>query len=66
MFVEQGSVHGQERVVAAVFDGTFAMAVDENGALLCLGVRDAADVDKGFDDIVERVNIVVVQHEVAT
>ena len=46
LFVEEGSVHGEEGFVAAVLDGAFAVAVDEDGALLGLGVRDAADVDE--------------------
>ena len=46
LFVEEGSVHGEEGFVAAVLDGAFAVTVDEDGALLGLGVRDAADVDE--------------------
>lgn len=65
LFVEQGGVHGQEGVVATVFDGAFAVAVDEDGALLGLLVGDAADVDKRFDDVVEGVDVVVVEDEAA-
>ena len=62
LLVEQGGVHGEEGFVAAVLDGAFAVAVDEDGALLGLGVRDAADVDEGLDDVVEGVYVVVVKH----
>lgn len=66
MFVEKGCVHGEEGVVAAVFDGAFAMAVDEDGALLSLGIGDATDVDEGFYDVVEGVDVVVVEDEAAS
>ena len=49
-----------------MFDGAFAVAVDDDGALLGLGGGDAADVDEGFDDIVEGVHIVVVEHQAAS
>ena len=65
LFVEQGGVHGEEGVVTAVFDGAFALAVDKDGALFGLGIADAADVDKGFDYIVEGMDVVVVENEVA-
>ena len=65
LFVEQGCVHGQKGVVAAVFDGTFAMTVDEDGTLFGLSVRYATDINECFDDVVESVNIVVVQNKVA-
>ena len=65
LFVEECGVHGKEGVVAAVFYGAFAVAVDKDGALLGLGVGDAANVDEGFDDVVEGVDIVVVEDEVA-
>ena len=58
-------MHGQEVVVAAVLDGAFAVAVDKNGALLGLCIGDAASVHKRFDDVVEGVDVVVVQHEAA-
>ena len=44
LLVEQGGVHGQEGFVAPMFDGAFAVAVDEDSALLGLGGADAADV----------------------
>ena len=66
LFVEEGSVHGEEGFVAAVLDGAFAVAVDEDGALFRLFGGMAADVDQGFDDIVEGVDIVVPQHKAAS
>ncbi len=63
LLVEQGGVHGQEGLVAAVLDGAFAVAVHQDGTLLCLRDADAADVDEGLDDIVEGVHVVVVQHK---
>jgi len=65
LLVEQGGVHGEEGVVAPVFYGAFAVAVDEDGALFGLLVGDAADVDERFDDVVEGVYVVVVQYEAA-
>lgn len=65
LFVEQSCVHGKEGVVTAVFDGTFSMAVDKYGALLGLGIGYAADVDECFDYIVEGVDIVIVQNQIA-
>ena len=65
LLVQQGSVHGQEVVVAAMFYGTLAVAVDQNGALLGLGIGDAADVDQRLDDVVEGVDIVVVEYQAA-
>lgn len=65
LFVEQSCVHGKEGVVTAVFDGTFSMAVDQDGALLGLGIGYAADVDERFDYIVEGVDIVIVQNQIA-
>lgn len=59
-------MHGEEGVVAAVFDGAFAVAVDEDGALLSLGIGDTTDVDEGFDDVVESVDVVVVEDEAAS
>ena len=66
LFVEQRGVHGEQLFVAAVFDGAFAASVDDDGALFCLFVGVAADVDKGFDDIIESVHVVVVEHQLAT
>ena len=36
LFVEQGCMHGQECLIVAVFDSAFAMAMNQNGALLGL------------------------------
>ena len=65
LLVEQGGVHGQECLIVAVFDGAFAVAMNQNGALLSLGGADAADVDKSFNDIVEGVYVVVVEYQTA-
>ena len=65
LFVEQGGMHGQECLIVAVFDSAFAMAMNQNGALLGLGGADAADVDKSFNDIVEGVYVVVVEYQTA-
>ena len=46
-------MHGEKFVVGTVFDGAFAMAMDKDGTLLGLLGSVAADVDEGFDDIVE-------------
>lgn len=59
-------MHGEEGVVAAVFDRAFAVAVDEDGTLLSLGIGDTTDVDEGFDDVVEGVDVVVVEDEAAS
>ena len=59
-------MHGEEGVVASVFDRAFAVAVDEDGALLSLGIGDTTDVDEGFDDVVESMDIIVVKHKVAS
>ena len=48
-----------------MFDGTFAVAMDEDGALLSLGIGDTTDVDEGFDYVVEGVDIVVVEYQAA-
>ena len=66
MFVEQGGVHGQKSVVASMLDGAFAVAVYKDGALLGLGIGDAADVHECFDDVVESMDIIVVKHKVAS
>ena len=58
-------MHGEEGVVASVFDRAFAVAVDEDGALLSLGIGDTTDVDEGFDYVVEGVDVVVPQHQLA-
>jgi hypothetical protein len=65
LFVEQCGVHGEKFVVGTVFDGAFAMAMDKDGTLLSLLGSVAADVDEGFDDIVEGVDIIVVEHHTA-
>jgi acyl-coenzyme A thioesterase PaaI-like protein len=36
LLVEQGGVHGEEGLIVAVFDSAFAMAMNQNGALLGL------------------------------
>ena len=59
-------MHGEEGVVAAVFDGAFAVAVDEDGALLSLGIGDTTDVDEGFDYVGEGVDVVVVEDGAAS
>ena len=59
-------MHGEEGVVASVFDRAFAVAVDEDGALLSLGIGDTTDVDEGFDDVVEGVDVIVVEDEAAS
>ena len=59
-------MHGEKCVVAAMFDGAFAVAVDEDGALLSLGIGDTTDVDEGFDDVVEGVDVIVVEDEAAS
>ena len=46
-----------------MFDSAFAVAVHEYSALLCLRGADAADVDKGLDDVIEGVDVVVVEHQ---
>ena len=63
LLVEEGGVHGKKGLVAAVLDGAFAVAVHEDGALLCLRGADAADVHESLDDIVESMHIVVVEHQ---
>lgn len=65
LFVEKRGVHGQQGVVAAVLDGAFPVAVNQDGALFGLGGRDAADVDKSLDDVVEGVYIIVVEQQTA-
>ena len=65
LFVEERGVHGEERVVAAMLDGAFAVTVYQYGALLGLRGGDAADVYKCFDDIVKSVDIIVVKDEAA-
>jgi hypothetical protein len=43
-----------------MLDGAFAVTMNQDSTLLGLRVGDAADVNKGFDDIVEGVYVVVV------
>jgi hypothetical protein len=62
LFVQKCGVHREKLVVGTMLDGAFPMAMDEDGTLLGLFGRVAADVDKCLDNIVEGVNIVVVEH----
>ena len=66
LFAEEGGVHGKEVFVTSGLDDAFASVVDEDGALLGLFVGVAADVDEGFDDVVEGVVVVVVDNEAAS
>ena len=52
--------------MGTMLDGAFPMAMDEDGTLLGLFGRVAADVDEGLDDVVEGVDVVVVQNKVAS
>ena len=58
-------MHGKEFGIGAVLDGAFAVAVDEDGALLGLLSSVAADVDEGLDDVVEGVHVVVPEYQLA-
>ncbi len=66
LFVQQSGVHRQQVTVRAVFYGAFSVAMDQNGALFGLLSGVATDVDKGFDDVVEGMDIVVIKHQLAT
>ena len=65
LLVEECGMHGKELFVAAVFYDTFSGVVYHDGTLLGLFVGVAADIDEGFDDIVESVVVVVVDNQVA-
>ena len=55
-------MHGKKFRVGAMFNGAFAVAVDEDSALFGLLGGVAADVDERLDDIVESVHVVVPEH----
>ena len=58
-------MHWQQISIAATFHNAFAGIVNHYGALFGLFVGVAADVDKGFDDIVESVVVVIVDYQLA-
>ena len=59
-------MHGQQVGVGTVFDGTFPVAMDQDGALFGVLYSVTADVDERLDDVVECVHIVVVEYKAAS